>query len=130
MRCATSLVVAPLRHGPAPQRVGYAFGPRGDFLVFLTGGGVRAHQSALLLCIALNVWATAYLVTRWTGSLLGGLVAGLLFAVSPFHQGGLFHLQRLGTFYYPLILLGLERFGATGVPRGLRSLQWRSCCSS
>src|SRR5207249_177928 len=62
----------------------------------------------------LNVWATAYLVTRWTGSLLGGLVAGLLFAVSPFHQGGLFHLQRLGTFYYPLILLGLERFGGDG----------------
>jgi len=80
----------------------------------LLAGPVAAHQSALLLCIALNVWATAYLVTRWTGSLLGGLVAGLLFAVSPFHQGGLFHLQRLGTFYYPLILLGLERFGATG----------------
>src|SRR5690349_19161222 len=46
----------------------------------LIGGPVLAHQTALLLCIVLNAWAAAYVVARWTGSPVGGLVAGILFA--------------------------------------------------
>jgi hypothetical protein len=80
-------------------------------------GPVFAHQSALLLCIILNFWGAAYVVARWTGSLVGGLVAGVLFAVSVFHQLQIFHLQSLGTCYFPLIVLALERFGAEGKPK-------------
>jgi hypothetical protein len=80
-------------------------------------GPVFAHQTALLLCLILTFWAAAYVVARWTGSLVGGLVAGILLTVSPFHQGQLYHLQSLGTMYLPLIVFGLERFGATGRPR-------------
>ncbi len=77
-------------------------------------GPVFAHQTALLLCIVFNAWAAAYVVARWSGSRVGGLVAGVLFAVSPFHQLQMFHLQSLGTCYLPLLVFGLERFGATG----------------
>src|SRR6185503_6284001 len=73
----------------------------------LVGGPVFAHQTAFLLCAVLNVWATAYVVMRWSGSLVGGLVAGVLLAVSPFHQRERPHLQSLGTQYFPLMLLGL-----------------------
>ena len=96
----------------------------------LLAGPVAAHQSALLLCIALNVWATAYLVTRWTGSLLGGLVAGLLFAVSPFHQGGFFTSSGSAPSTTRSSCSASNGSGRREVPRGLRSLQWRSCCSS
>jgi uncharacterized membrane protein YfhO len=83
----------------------------------LLGNPVLAHQTALLLCLVLTFWAAAYVVARWTGSLTGALVAGILLAVSPFHQVQLSHLQSLGTAYLPLVVLGLERFGATGRPR-------------
>jgi len=83
----------------------------------LLGGPVVAHQSALLLCSVLNVWGTAYAVTRWTGSLGGGLVAGLLLAVSPFHQHNPAHIQSVATGYLPLLLLALEGYVATGAPR-------------
>jgi hypothetical protein len=83
----------------------------------LIGGPVLAHQTALLLCIVLNAWAAAYVVARWTGSPVGGLVAGILFATSPFHQGQMYHLQSLGTAWLPLVIFTLERFGATGRPR-------------
>jgi hypothetical protein len=77
-------------------------------------GPVFAHQTALLLCIVFNAWAAAYVVARWSGSRVGALVAGVLFAASPFHQGQMIHLQSLGTCYLPLLVLGVERFGATG----------------
>ena len=82
----------------------------------LIGGPVMAHQTALLLCLVLTAWTTAYVVTRWSGSIVGGLVAATLFAASPFHQGQMYHLQSLGTAYLPLVVLGLERFNATGRP--------------
>jgi hypothetical protein len=80
-------------------------------------GPICAHQTALLLCLAATAWSTAYVVARWTASVVGGVVAGVLFATSAFHQYQLFHLQSLGTVYFPLLLLGLERLGATGAPR-------------
>ena len=83
----------------------------------LVGGPIFAHQTALLLCLVTTAWSTAYVVARWTGSVLGGLVAGVLFAGSPFHQYQLYHLQSLGTAYFALLLLGLERLGATGHAR-------------
>ena len=90
----------------------------------LVGGQVMAHQTALLLCLVLTAWTTAYVVTRWSGSIVGGLVAGILFAASPFHQGQMYHLQSLGTAYLPFVVFGLERFSATGRPRwaGLAAL--------
>ena len=81
------------------------------------GGPVLAHQTALLLCLVSTFWAAAYVVARWTGSLAGALVAGVLLVVSPFHQGQIIHLQSLGTAYLPLLVFGIERFGATGRPR-------------
>ncbi len=80
-------------------------------------GPVAAHQSALLLGIALGVWTTAWVVARWSGSLLGGLVAGLLCVVTPVHQRSLFHIQTVVTAWLPLVVFGLERFGATGLVR-------------
>jgi hypothetical protein len=83
----------------------------------LFGGPVVAHQTALLLTCVLTVWATAYVITRWSGSLVGGLTAGVLFALCPFRQNQLYHLQSLGTAYFPLMLFGLGEFAATGAWR-------------
>jgi hypothetical protein len=83
----------------------------------LWGGPVAAHQTALLACVALNVFAAGWVLFRWTGSLVAGVAAGLLFALSPFHQENFEHLQNLGTAYLPISLFALERFGATGAPR-------------
>src|SRR6185295_401616 len=78
------------------------------------GSPVLAHQTAVLLCGIANVWDTGVVIMRWTGSLVGSVVAGVLFAVSPVHQHENAHLQSLGTHYFPVLLLGLERFAATG----------------
>jgi hypothetical protein len=85
----------------------------------LLDGPVLAHQTALLLCLALTVWSTAYLVTRWSGSLAGGLAAGVLFVLCPTYRGKVVLLKLLGAAYFPLILLGLERFAASGTLRWL-----------
>lgn len=85
----------------------------------LLAGPVATHQSALLLVIFLSVCTTSYVVARWTGSLTAGLAAGVLFALSPFHQQNLYHLQSVGTEFLPLMLFGLERFSATGARRFL-----------
>jgi hypothetical protein len=84
---------------------------------YVVDGPVLAHQSALLLCLALNVWAMAWLVASWSGSLAAGIAAGLLFVTSAFHQRELVHLQSLGTHYFPVMLLALDRLGATGAAR-------------
>jgi hypothetical protein len=81
----------------------------------LLDGPVLAHQGALLLTFVLMVWTTAYVVSRWTGSLLGGLAAGVLLGLDPIHILTL--LKILGVAYFPLIFFTLERFGVTGAPR-------------
>ena len=81
----------------------------------LLDGPVLAHQGALLLTFVLMVWATAYVITRWTGSLLGGFAAGMLLGLDPVHNLTL--LKLLGVAYFPLIFFTLERFGVTGAPR-------------
>ena len=63
-------------------------------------------------------------------ALLGGLVAGLLFAVSPFHQGGFFTSSGSAPSTTRSSCSASNGSGRREVPRGLRSLQWRSCCSS
>jgi hypothetical protein len=80
----------------------------------LVGGPVLAHQSALLLCVALATWSAAWAARCWTGSSLAAVAVGILYATMPFHQAQRLHLQNLGTAGLPLVLLGLERFGATG----------------
>ncbi len=80
----------------------------------LLGNPVLAHQLALISCIALSTWATAFAVLHWSHSLFGGVVAGITFGVSVFHQQEIFHLQSLGTCYFPLMLFTLERFATTG----------------
>lgn len=85
----------------------------------LVGGPVFAHQTALLLSLTLSAWATAWVTWRWTGSRLAALATGILFVTIPFHQAQRMHLQSLGTAGFPLIVLGLERFGAEGRRRWL-----------
>jgi hypothetical protein len=80
----------------------------------LLGGPVAAHQTALLLCLTLTVWSTAWVVARWEGSLAAGLAAGVLFATCPVLTQAVAHLQFLGVAYFPLILFWLDRFRGTG----------------
>ena len=83
----------------------------------LVGGPVFVHQTTLLLCGILNFLAAAYVVMRWTDSSLGALVAGVIYAFSAYNVGGLYHLQSLSVSFFPILIFGAERFGATGERR-------------
>lgn len=63
---------------------------------------------AVLLTFVLSGYAMYLLVTDWTRQPLAGLVAGVLFAFSPYRFGQLNHLELLVTEWMPLALLALH----------------------
>lgn len=85
----------------------------------LLGGPVFGNQTALMLCIALNVWTTAFVVMRWTGSSISALAAGALFGASPFHQANFAHVQNLATASFPILLFAMHRLAGDSRPRSM-----------
>ncbi|MBI3048906.1 MAG: hypothetical protein HYY76_11425 [Acidobacteria bacterium] len=96
-------------------------------IVWLTGNPVFAYNVVFLLAMPLNglaAFALARELLRHDGA--GGvrlspdlahaaaLVAGLAFAVSPYQQVHLSHLQHMTSFGVPLALLWLHRYLRTG----------------
>lgn len=92
---------------------------------------VLAHNVALLLGLVLTAWAMCFVITRWTGSLSAGLVAGSLAAFNAHSLTRLAHVQAQHMEFLPLALLALDRMLAhprlrhavqTGVWFALQSL--------
>jgi hypothetical protein len=77
----------------------------------LWGGGspVLAHNLALLVGMALTGWAMCWVVSRWTGSLAAGLVAGALAAFNAHSLTRMSHIQAQHLQYLPLALFALDR---------------------
>lgn len=74
-------------------------------LALLSGDPVFAHQATLLLTFVGAFGGAFALVRIWTGSTPAALLAGSLFAFSPFRGAHLGALQILGGWYLPLVVL-------------------------
>ena len=70
---------------------------------------VTVYNLLVLAGFALSGWAMALVVTRWTGSTLGGVIAGMLYAFNAHLLTRLVHLQALHLEFFPLALLALDR---------------------
>jgi hypothetical protein len=91
-------------------------------IAIASGSPVFAHQATLLLTFVGAFVAGFALVRAWTGSAAAALLAGSLFAFSPFRGGHLGGLHILGGWYLPLAVLLLWRSATTpgrGAPIGL-----------
>ncbi|HET9495074.1 MAG TPA: hypothetical protein VFR15_12655, partial [Chloroflexia bacterium] len=79
-------------------------------VVWLTGNTVLAYNLLNFLSFALSGFAMWLLVRHLTGSYLAGLVAGMVFAFSPWHYGQYGHLGLAAQFWMVFALYFLVRF--------------------
>src|SRR5262249_17733704 len=73
------------------------------------GSGLLAYNVVLLATFPLAGLAMFWLVRRLTGHAGAGVVAGILYAFSPYRFDHLSHAQLLSHYWLPLMLLGLHR---------------------
>ncbi|MEQ1910586.1 MAG: PA14 domain-containing protein [Vicinamibacterales bacterium] len=69
---------------------------------------VLAYNLVLMAGFALNGWAMAYVMRRWTGDSVAAIVAGILFAYNSNILTRLPHMQALHVEFLPLALLALD----------------------
>lgn len=81
---------------------------------WLTGNALLAYNLVFLSTFVLSGLGAYVLVRELTGSRVGGLVAGALFAVNDFRTGSLAHLHTLSAHWLPLALAGLLVFARSG----------------
>lgn len=81
---------------------------------WLGGSPVFAAQLLLIGGFVLCGMAMAALVRDWTGSDTAALVAGAIYAFSPWRLVHLVSLQIQPTFYFPLVLLWATRYQRRG----------------
>jgi len=86
-------------------------------ILLLTGNPVLSHNLVYWLTFVLSGWAAYLLVAHLTHSRSAGLVAGLIFAFSPYRSSHLSQLQMLTMQWMPLAFLALERFLRRGAWR-------------
>jgi hypothetical protein len=79
-------------------------------VVWLTGNTVLAYNLLNFLSFVLSGFAMWLLVRHLTGSSIAGLVAGMVFAFSPWHYGQYGHLGLAAQFWMVFALYFLVRF--------------------
>jgi outer membrane immunogenic protein len=96
--------------GTLRGRIGYAFGPRGDFLVFVTGGGVWARQSARVG----NTTTPFITVEEWKNTWGWTIGGGAEYGITPWLsvKGEVLYVDLAGRDYPDL---GLEGGGDDGL---------------
>lgn len=87
-----------------------------------TGNPVAGYAATLLLSFVLSGAAMCWLVRHWTGSWAAGVVAGFVFAFAPWRLSQLAHMQLLGLYGLPLVLLFWDRSLESGRVRDLAGL--------
>jgi hypothetical protein len=75
----------------------------------VAGEPILAYNLSLLMTFPLAAWGMYLLALRWTGRRDAALVAGLVFAFSPYRFAAISHLQLLTFQWLPYVLLYLER---------------------
>ncbi len=107
---------------PEPHTLAYSehlFVPAlmGAPLWWLGASPVLEHNLLLIAGLALSGWAMALLITRWTGSLPAGLIAGLIYAFNAHVLTRLPHLQAQHVEFFPLMLYAFDRVLVEGSRR-------------
>ncbi|MGQ9792110.1 MAG: hypothetical protein ACUVSF_00300 [Anaerolineae bacterium] len=92
-------------------------------LLWVTDSHLVGLNFSVMLSFVLTAYATYLFIAHWSRSRLAGLIAGFLFAFSPFRFGRILHLELLVTQWMPLTLLTLRwlvyhRNADTSSPRG------------
>ncbi len=82
-------------------------------VMWVGGSAVLAHNLALLAGFALTGWAMCFVISRWTGSRMAGLVAGSLAAFNAHTLTRLAHLQAQHLEFLALALFAFDRLLAT-----------------
>jgi hypothetical protein len=77
-------------------------------LLLLSDSHLLGMNLSVLFTFVLSGYTMYLLITTWTGQHRAGLVAGVLFAFSPYRFGQLNHLELLVTQWLPLALLALH----------------------
>ena len=105
----------------APERNALAFSEHFTGQAFqalpvywLTGNPLLAYNVIFLSTFALSGLGAHLLVRELTGSRLGGLVAGALFAVNDYRTASISHLHTLSAHWVPLACVGLLIFARSG----------------
>lgn len=78
-------------------------------VIALTGNPVLANNVLLVLSYTLAALGAVALAARLTGAVLPALVAGVAFAYAPRLLDQAYNLQTLAVFWFPWLLLALER---------------------
>jgi hypothetical protein len=109
----TSLFQANIFH-PAPLALAYMDHMLGALPVYfplacISGEPVWAHQATLVLTFAAAFLGALALVRDWTGSWPAAVLAGALFAFSPFRAVQLGAINLEGNYYLPLIVACARR---------------------
>jgi len=79
-------------------------------VIWVTGNPIFAHNVIVLLSFVLSGFGAYLLVRYLTNSWYGGLVAGLIFAFSPYRFGQFSHIQLLTAQWMPFTFLYLTRY--------------------
>jgi hypothetical protein len=79
-------------------------------IVAVTGNPVAAHNTILVLSHVLAALGAVALAVRLTGALAPALVAGVVFGFAPRLLDQAYNIQTLTVFWFPWLLLALERF--------------------
>lgn len=108
---------------PEPHTLAYSehlFVPAlmGAPLWWLGASPVLEHNLLLIAGLALSGWAMALVISRWTGSLPAGLIAGLIYAFNAHVLTRLSHLQAQHVEFFPLMLYAFDRVLVEGTRRG------------
>ena len=77
-------------------------------LLWAGASPVLAYNLVLMAGFALNGWAMAYVLRRWTADNVAAIVAGILFAYNSNILTRLPHMQALHVEFLPLALLALD----------------------
>lgn len=77
------------------------------------GSPVLAFNLALMGGFALTGWAAAFVMHRWTGSWLAGIMSGSLMAFNAHTLTRLPHVQAQHLEFFPFVLLALDRLLAS-----------------
>ncbi len=78
-------------------------------IVLVTGNIVLAYNILTWFSFALSGWGMYLLVKDITGSRVGGLLAGIVFAFAPYRMGRISQLNLLSTQWIPFCFLFLRR---------------------
>lgn len=89
----------------------------------LTGNVILCYNAALLTTFVLSGTGMFLLTRELTGSRLAALVAGAVYAFTPYRVDQLSHLQILSSQWLPFVLYGLRRYFVSG---SRRPLAWAS----